>query len=138
MSKHGRRQDQFIKADNLIAGSVIVIEQCSERKTVIWSEHERVKSVLKIMLSAVQGWNIKKTLTRYGKDNLGSTAIIDANANNDIRVFWAASVDEFPDVYTIRSTGNTWSSPSRMNERNEVLDYSPSAINTLDGDIEVT
>ena len=127
---------------NLLTGPTMITQtQPSSdisRKTLIWSENERLKSVLKIMhkSQADDNWEAETTLTRFGKDNLGPAAIVDAN--NVIWVFWAATKEELSDIFYIHSEGLGWTQAKQFNTKNKVPDYQPQLSNTLEGDIEVS
>lgn len=127
---------------NLLTGPTMVTQKllssAKSRKTLIWSEHERLKSVLKIMhkSQASDKWEADTTLTRFGKDNLGPAAIVDMN--NVMWVFWAATKEDLSDIFYIRSQGLGWTQAKQFNTKNQVPDYQPQLSNTLKGDIEVS
>ena len=123
------------QSDNLLTGPTIVTANNGD-KALVWSEHERLKSVLMLMRKQSNEWGVASVLSRFGSENLGPASLIDINQT--MWVFWAAAKQGLPDIYYIRSNGLGWTQPQRVNAKNEVPDYLPRLSNTIDGDIEVS
>jgi len=123
------------KSDNLLTSPTMVTAKNGD-KTLVWSEHERLKSVLMRMNKQSNEWSVASVLSRFGSENLGPTSLIDVNQT--VWVFWAAAKEGLPDIYYIHTNGQGWTQPQRLNAKNDVPDYLPRLSNTIDGDIEVS
>lgn len=123
------------KSDNPLSSPAIGTDH-KGNKIIVFSElYQPANSRLLKMVkpAGTEEWQTPTIFSDYGNENLGASIVVDTA--NITWVFWSANQGDLDDIMYKKSGPDGWTKVQNAHTPNNVPDYQPSAMLTVEGEV---